>query len=170
MNKTHKTLFYNSNGTGRDSYIWMNNGGHAFGREENKQPPPGTMRLTETHNFYKSPYMHSKPVQYISNGGGRDSYICSSAGGLNNPYAPGTMVDPFYCSLRSGGPSTKMRSLSTGYRPRRVPVNKQRDLYQTSQGHLNTAQARVVMKQSYFQKRLDNRLSVPKYRRRKVIP
>ena len=62
MFKANKTLFYNSNGTGRDSYIWMNNGGHAFHKEENKQPPPGTMRLTETHNFYKSPYMHSKPV------------------------------------------------------------------------------------------------------------
>ena len=57
-----KTLFYNPNGTGRDSYIWYGNGGHAKSRQDNKQPLPGTMGDTESHNYYKSPYIHSKPV------------------------------------------------------------------------------------------------------------
>lgn len=99
FDKQVKTLFYNPNGTGRDNYIFLNNGGHAAATMENKQPEVGTMRLTETHFYYKSPYIHSKPVQYISNGGGRDSYIQRSAGGFNHLYEPGKMTDHFMVSL-----------------------------------------------------------------------
>lgn len=31
-------------------------------------------------------YIHSKPVNYINNGGGRDTYISDSAGGLKTIY------------------------------------------------------------------------------------
>lgn len=31
-------------------------------------------------------YIHSKPVKYTNNGGGRDTYISDSAGGLNLIY------------------------------------------------------------------------------------
>lgn len=104
--KTQKTLFYNPNGTGRDSYIYEHNGGHAQARQSNKQPPPGTHDNKDTHLFYSSPYIHSKPVQYVSDGSGRDSYIQTCAGGFNFSYTPGKMVDPFMTSLRTGGPSS----------------------------------------------------------------
>lgn len=60
--KTEKTQFYHTDGTGRDSYINVNNGGHAAWTQENKQPLPGTMKTIETHYYYRSPYIHSKPV------------------------------------------------------------------------------------------------------------
>ena len=31
-------------------------------------------------------HIHSKPVNYTNNGGGRDTYISDSAGGLKNMY------------------------------------------------------------------------------------
>lgn len=33
-------------------------------------------------------YIHSKPVNYTNNGGGRDTYISDSAGGLKSIYQP----------------------------------------------------------------------------------
>lgn len=132
--KTEKTTFYNPNGTGRDGYIYQGNGGHAAPSQENKQPGHGTQSEPETHYHYRSPYVHSKPVQYTSDGSGRDSYIQTCAGGLNAQYAPGQMVDGFLTSLRSGGPSAAIRSKSNhGYRPRKVPLSKKADPYLTAQ-------------------------------------
>ena len=80
-----KTIFYTSNGTGRDSYIHSNSGGLCATHNNNNQPPVGTMDHRHApRNTMR--VIHSKPVYYHSNGTGRDSYVCTSSGGLHLPY------------------------------------------------------------------------------------
>ena len=45
-------------------------------------------------------YIHSKPVVYINNGGGRDTYISNSSGGLRTDYRPAHGQRTFYSNLR----------------------------------------------------------------------
>lgn len=46
------------------------------------------------------PSIHSKGVNYVNNGGGRDTYISSSAGGLRAMYVPAQFKNTFYNNLR----------------------------------------------------------------------
>ena len=46
------------------------------------------------------PGIHSKPVHYTNNGGGRDTYISDSAGGLKVMYQPAYHKRTFYNNLR----------------------------------------------------------------------
>ena len=46
------------------------------------------------------PGIHSKPVNYTNNGGGRDTYISDSAGGLKIVYQPAGFKRTFYNNLR----------------------------------------------------------------------
>ena len=83
-----KTQFYSGNGSGRDTYIYNNNGGFC--------PPVEPTRIEELGTFYYLkqrardfiPGIHSKGVQYVNNGGGRDTYISDSAGGLRTLHRP----------------------------------------------------------------------------------
>ena len=45
-------------------------------------------------------HIHSKPVNYTNNGGGRDTYISDSAGGLKSIYQPAYFKRTFYNNLR----------------------------------------------------------------------
>jgi hypothetical protein len=46
------------------------------------------------------PNIHSKGVNYVNNGGGRDTYISDSAGGLRTMYQPANFKRTFYNNLR----------------------------------------------------------------------
>lgn len=46
------------------------------------------------------PYIHSKGVNYVNNGGGRDTYISASSGGLRNLHMPAQFKRTFYNNLR----------------------------------------------------------------------
>jgi len=46
------------------------------------------------------PSIHSRDITYINNGGGRDTYISNSSGGLRATYAPGHGKNTFYNGLR----------------------------------------------------------------------
>ena len=48
--------------------------------------------------------IHSKPVNYTNNGGGRDLYISDNAGGLKTMYQPAGFKRSFYNNLRSYEP------------------------------------------------------------------
>jgi len=45
--------------------------------------------------------IHSKPVGYTNNGGGRDTYISDNAGGLKVMYQPAGYKRTFYNNLRN---------------------------------------------------------------------
>eukprot|EP00347_Sterkiella_histriomuscorum_P020302 403338326 len=72
-----KYVHYQSNGGGRDSYVFMNNQGltkaPSFAYEG--------LRGSSPRKYYNpSPRKEASPVQYISDGSGRDSYVTLNSG------------------------------------------------------------------------------------------
>lgn len=90
-----KTVYYRSDGTGRDTYIRDHNGG-LLSKDRihklNQLKAPHERKLTFTQNKYgKHPYEYNtggsnKFVHYISDGSGRDFYIGSTEGGNSHPH------------------------------------------------------------------------------------
>ena len=82
-------IIYKTNGTGRDTYIYNDDGGFNKMYEARPQFHPGGFLPGLDHKkFYqreKHPYIHSKPIQYPQDGTGRDTYVKTTNGGLINP-------------------------------------------------------------------------------------
>lgn len=85
---------YNPNGEGRDTYIFVNNGGV----ERNKYPFSfkEESRITRRSFSPGSPRLDAKPLKYKPDGTGRDTYIGINHGGLFSSYKKHS----FYTSLR----------------------------------------------------------------------
>lgn len=67
---------YRTNGTGRDTYIFNDNGGFNATYEPVKYPGIGTFSPNGKHSYReRAPVMHAKNLYYRSDGTGRDSYI-----------------------------------------------------------------------------------------------
>ena len=66
---------YKTNGTGRDLYIHLDNGGYTAMHKPIQYFKPGTMRTIQASAKKPNPVMEAKNVFYRSNGTGRDSYI-----------------------------------------------------------------------------------------------
>lgn len=82
-------IIYQTNGGGRDTYIFNDAGGFNHMKEPRSQFHPGTLLLPDlAHKKFfekqKQPYLHSKPIQYNDDGSGRDTYVKSTNGGLSN--------------------------------------------------------------------------------------
>ena len=60
----------------------------------------GTFAFSKQRPAHNLAYIHSKPVIYTNNGGGRDSYISSNSGGLRTEYRPAHGKRTFYSNLR----------------------------------------------------------------------
>ena len=117
-----KTQFYLSDGFGRDSYIYNINGGFCPEKSPTKVHPIG--KLTQlfqafAKDFYLSlgsfviqksrpadhiPQIHSKPVIYSNNGGGRDTYISQNDGGFRPMHRAGYGKATFFNQLRHYAP------------------------------------------------------------------
>ena len=77
------TTNYQFNGTGRDSYIGVDNGGFFARTDPSKAPDLGTFGATGP-KFFQS-YNSRIPAKYVgykTNGTGRDTYIALSNGGF----------------------------------------------------------------------------------------
>ena len=97
-------IHYHTNGGGRDTYIFNNNGGFALPKTTIKYPNPGAMdpRLTAAmRQKDKFPHLHSKPINYNQDGTGRDTYIMIGNGGLQRGWAGKEYRNAFKDSLRS---------------------------------------------------------------------
>lgn len=103
---------YQLNHTGRDTYIWDNNGGfsnvnHVEARTERNRMNQTTQMLPQYHRRL-SPKLASahdtqRPIFYKVEGTGRDTYIQHNNGGLTSPTAS-CMRDPrliFSSNLRN---------------------------------------------------------------------
>jgi len=71
---TAHTVHYNTNGTGRDSYIVKDNGGFCKMFEPVSYPKIGSFGIKGDYRE-RVPVIHAKNVQYRSDGTGRDQYI-----------------------------------------------------------------------------------------------
>ena len=83
-------IHYNNNGSGRDSYIYTNNGGFTAKAQGAMFPKPGSM-LAEKKMGPSAALKYSpssgKPIRYNNEGTGRDSYIFHNDGGFTSPKA-----------------------------------------------------------------------------------
>ncbi|CAI2380273.1 unnamed protein product [Moneuplotes crassus] len=154
---THgKTLYYKTDGTGRDTYIKSDNGGMTSVISPVKWPEVGTFT---TKNQYASP-SPTKPipiVYYRSDGSGRDNYITSSSGGFH-PEAMGKRVDHhFLGTLRASRPSNKeyYRNDRNAKMVRKMSFSPTKTFYDR--------------KMYQYQKQSTTRLSKPKHQREKIV-
>ncbi|CDW79504.1 UNKNOWN [Stylonychia lemnae] len=171
---TAKATFYGPNGTGRDTYIYNNNGGLTAGIMQNVQPPVGTLvSPIKKHIAVNKPVIHSRSIQYHSNGSGRDSYIVRGQGGFQIDSSPGAQSNSFYNSLRqydpnqryimrrsgSNSPSGNMTSPTTNSKK-----NPFKDYLVEGQNTYSNGQVKHQLNAlNMYQKQLDSRLSQPKY-------
>ena len=68
-----KTVYYQVDGTGRDSYINTNSGGF-FAKREISNYDLGSLPHP-TKSFEKAPSLNGKSVIYQTDGTGRDTYV-----------------------------------------------------------------------------------------------
>lgn len=77
--RNNQSLHYHVNGTGRDTYIHLNNGGfNSVYHEPIKYAKPGTFKQKPSMHEVKAPphpVIHPKTSFYRSDGTGRDRYI-----------------------------------------------------------------------------------------------
>lgn len=93
---------YSGDGTGRDSYIILNNGGLS------KEPKRHMMWQSMNRCKLDARPMASKPtpsLKYKSDGTGRDSYVIQNSGGLINDFRSSKADAVFKSQLRANVPS-----------------------------------------------------------------
>mmetsp|Transcript_37688 Transcript_37688/g.36145 ORF Transcript_37688/g.36145 Transcript_37688/m.36145 type:complete len:126 (+) Transcript_37688:224-601(+) len=104
------------------------------------------------------PSIHSKGVAYINNGGGRDTYISSSSGGLRLFHQPAHGKRTFYNNLRVYAPVTGYKRTVSST----ATLREKRDVFTHTQQHFNDKFNRELCMIKNYQKLLDSRLSRPK--------
>lgn len=93
---------YRSNGTGRDSYIYNNNGGFAVNRQPGSVHDSGSMHSpVKKVNRSKMSPVQNRPVHYMCDGSGRDGYIYTTHGGLTNNFQHNPGHSTFFNQLRT---------------------------------------------------------------------
>lgn len=70
-----KTVFYQTNGTGRDTYISGDNGGGVRQQVFNTLARPSTSYVPLKQEHRARPHSSAKVVKYAPNGTGRDIYV-----------------------------------------------------------------------------------------------
>ena len=91
FNKNWHGLKYNINGSGRDTYISLDNGGFNLlysPRQQDKagQFLPNVNRSPEASKKFASVAQYAKSIMYKNDGTGRDSYCITGNGGFTNPH------------------------------------------------------------------------------------
>ncbi|CAG9322606.1 unnamed protein product [Blepharisma stoltei] len=93
-----KTLYYRTDGSGRDTYIAYDNGG-VF-QSTAKFPSSQTAKsVIRPRSSYSRP--SAKSLRYAPDGSGRDSYIKCGDGGLHASSTPKDFLSTFRESLRT---------------------------------------------------------------------
>ena len=109
-----RAKIYNTDGTGRDTYVSTNNGGFSIPNQAAVQSKGGSFGAQP----YRRSFMYggspspAKPIHYPTNGTGRDTYIYQNDGGLSNSFVNRNQKDIYISSLRAYPQSNhdKMRS------------------------------------------------------------
>lgn len=158
-------------------YISSHNGGFCPPTEPTKIEELGTFYYSKQRHRDYFPTIHSKGVNYTNNGGGRDTYISDSAGGLRVMYQPASFKRTFYNNLRVydnspspmkapsrsiynqslnslADPNTRSRST--------LKVPGTIDVFLKSQLHYNDKFAKESRHIRNYQRGMDDRLSIPK--------
>ena len=81
--KNQGLVHYTTNGGGRDSYIYLDNGGFTTMHSPTKWPK-STQFLPQKNTQKPNPVMEAKNIFYKPDGSGRDRYIALNSGGSFN--------------------------------------------------------------------------------------
>ncbi|CDW85150.1 UNKNOWN [Stylonychia lemnae] len=163
------TTNYQINGTGRDSYIAVNNGGFYASYEPAKAADLGSFlsnKAKYAHNYNKQ--APQKYVFYTTNGSGRDSYIVNNNGGFYPSQTVAAYRKQFFDQFRYyEKPVTNAylarRNQSTYKVTSEGKLVTNKDVFMESQGFVNHKYHMNMTKQYKEQNRLNKRLSQPKY-------
>lgn len=98
--RTHNPTYasYSGDGTGRDSYIILNNGGLTKEDKPNMMWPSIKMGNQNMRRVAEKPAVAFK---YKSDGSGRDSYVIRNSGGLINDFHTSKADSLFASQLRT---------------------------------------------------------------------
>ena len=94
-NLTPKSTFYRGNGTGRDGYISVNNGGMYVPTFARAEYPTSSLRARRSITPITTT-SSNKVVRYKTNGGGRDGYIFATHGGFETDGGSRSSSSTFY--------------------------------------------------------------------------
>ena len=149
-----KAILYKTNGSGRDTYIKNNNGGMTV---DYKPYNPGELGSFSPRRKYVEPMptLPGKMVYYRSDGTGRDSYIMSSSGGFHTAVKGQMWQKQFMAGLRDYEGEQ-----------RAPPKNKRVDFSSLGKTFLYPKDSQRLVEQRVAQKKLDERLSMPKHSRK----
>eukprot|EP00347_Sterkiella_histriomuscorum_P015523 403356709 len=136
-----KPSAYAVDGSGRDSYINMDNGGLYKPYEPAGAPDIGTFGVFNSRKQNNSGFatIQCKRQQYVSNGSGRDAYICRGNGGFYPPEQIAEYQNTYVSNLRSyPRPTTPLQYCRphSSYQARlrsTVSSSKKPDVYMMSQ-------------------------------------
>lgn len=95
-----KSQYYVSDGFGRDTYIYNTNGGFAPEKMATKIHGVGSFVIQKQRSIESLAQIHSKPVVYTNNGGGRDTYISQNDGGFRPLHRAGHGKATYFNQLR----------------------------------------------------------------------
>ncbi len=96
---TPKGTFYHTNGTGRDSYIAITQGG-MYPSSSDRAEYPTSQFIARYHARPVTTTSSHKQCRYKPNGTGRDGYISDSHGGFETNGYTSAAKNTFYRGLR----------------------------------------------------------------------
>ena len=155
--RTHNPTYanYSGDGTGRDSYIILNNGG--LTREPKSHMMWSTRGMKSPRDLRAMPGKPAVAFQYHSDGTGRDSYVVSNSGGLVSDFR-GSKADNFFTgTLRQHG------ELSPGRAAALMNATDYTSNFRTPK------EKALIQAQATFQKHQVDRLSPERVRRFKSL-
>ena len=118
----------------------------------------GTFAFQKQRPAHSLATIHSKPVVYVNNGGGRDTYISNTSGGLRAEYRPAHGKRTFYSNLRQ---YDQIATVNRGASHTATAAEK-RDLLSNTQNRFNDKFRKNNFAVKNYQNMLDQRLSKPK--------
>ena len=90
-----KSTHYQNIGDGRDTYIMTNNGG-LFPAHRTIETEKVSSFATKSNFTRNLAHLHSKPIIYMNDGCGRDTYVSDYSGGLRPLHQAGHGSRTFY--------------------------------------------------------------------------
>lgn len=161
------SIHYHNNGTGRDSYIYSNNGGFSIENKGTIFPKPGNMevekRMGPSASLKFSP-SNGRAIHYNQDGSGRDSYIHHNHGGFVTNTFKNPGKETFFNQLRSYGVTEMKRSGSnSSFEENSNSAKKLPDFFQVGQSIItNRNDIRAMQDLKKTQKKSIITLSKPK--------
>jgi hypothetical protein len=146
-----KYASYTGDGSGRDTYVILNNGGLTSSDKPNMM----FRKTTAPNQVVRRPGKPAPSITYISDGSGRDSYVLQNSGGLVHDYK-GVLGQQYF--------KNSLRQLEKSTLPLRKPIPGIPEITDFINYVTPRTRKRIVSIAKY-QRLLDERLSPPRRRK-----